>query len=82
MHRWICNNSFVVENTRGCLTFSSADARYSTQSAVLSQPACKGMHTVCVDLNEANKFSEHEQWAVLYNDEELRLALEETMSPM
>lgn len=40
------------------------------------------MHAVCVDLNEANKFSGHEQWAVLYNDEELRLALEETMSPM
>lgn len=27
-----------------------------------------------------NKFSVSEQWAELYNDEQLRLALEETMS--
>lgn len=60
---------------------SSADARHSTQSAFLSQPTCYGMYSVSLDLSEANKFSEHEQWAELYNDEELRLALEETMSP-
>lgn len=40
------------------------------------------MHTVYADLSEANKFSEHEQWAELYNDEESGLALEETMSPV
>lgn len=34
-----------------------------------------------VDLSEGNKFSAGEQWAELYNDEELRLALEEAMSP-
>lgn len=40
------------------------------------------MHTFYADLSLANKFSEHEQWAELYNDEELRLASEETMSPV
>lgn len=40
------------------------------------------MHTFYADLSLANKFSEHEQWAELYNDEGLRLASEETMSPV
>lgn len=53
------------------------------KTAWFSQPTKYGMHTVCskwISVKVIN-FSAGEQWAELYNDEELRLALEETVSP-
>lgn len=74
----------MVKNTGGVASYlTSYRLAHGIPHKVLfshSQPAI-----VCcllnADLSEGNKFSVGEQWAELYNDEELRLALEETMSP-
>lgn len=71
----------MAEKRKRLPDISSAGTRHSTQSSLLSQPTFCGMHAVYVDLTWANTFSEREQWAELYNDEELRLVSEETMSP-
>lgn len=62
--------------------FNSWHQVFHTKRFSLAANLRYGMHTFYADLSLANKFSEHEQWAELYNDEELRLASEETMSPV